>query len=103
MGAEDVWNLVAFLQRLPQLDETKYREMVARSGGHHHDRGERVHQDESEPRDSADNRASAGHAHGEQPDTSATPVQADTAGATKGVRHTHADGTGHRHPSQKNH
>jgi mono/diheme cytochrome c family protein len=35
-----VWNLAAFLQRLPTLDAMAYRAMVARSGGHSHGGGE---------------------------------------------------------------
>ncbi len=36
---EYVWNMTAFLQELPKLDADQYREMVAHSGGHHHDPG----------------------------------------------------------------
>ena len=33
---EEIWNMVAFLQRLPQLSPPQYRAVVA-SGGEHHD------------------------------------------------------------------
>lgn len=35
-----IWNMAAFLQRLPTLDAAAYRAMVARSGGHSHGGGE---------------------------------------------------------------
>jgi mono/diheme cytochrome c family protein len=40
MSDEYIWNLVAFVQHLPQLDEQGYRNMVASSGGHSHGGGE---------------------------------------------------------------
>ncbi len=36
MSDDDVWNLVAFLQQLPRLDEESYRQLVAGSAGHSH-------------------------------------------------------------------
>lgn len=40
MGDEYIWNMAAFLQKLPDLDATQYRELVASSGGHSHGGGE---------------------------------------------------------------
>ncbi len=40
MGDEDIWNLTAFLGKLPGLDEDGYRGLVQRSEGHHHGGGE---------------------------------------------------------------
>lgn len=40
MNDDYVWNLVAFLQVLPKLDDSRYRSMVAHSGGHSHGGGE---------------------------------------------------------------
>ncbi|SEL19377.1 c-type cytochrome [Nitrosovibrio tenuis] len=37
MGDGDIWNIVAFLQRLPHLTPDNYRELVASSNGHKHD------------------------------------------------------------------
>lgn len=34
MGDEDIWNLTAFLQKLPRLDAAAYGQMVTSSGGH---------------------------------------------------------------------
>lgn len=33
---EDIWAMVAFINKLPDLDEKAYRKMVKKSGGHHH-------------------------------------------------------------------
>jgi mono/diheme cytochrome c family protein len=35
-----IWEMVAFLQKLPELDEGAYRALVASSGGHQHGGGE---------------------------------------------------------------
>lgn len=43
MGDGHIWNIVAFLQKLPQLTPDAYRELVASSSGHKHDN------DENEP------------------------------------------------------
>ncbi|MEH6416155.1 c-type cytochrome [Pseudomonas sp. CGJS7] len=40
MGDEHVWDLVAFLRKLPSLDAAQYRDLVASSGGHSHGGGE---------------------------------------------------------------
>ena len=40
MKDDYVWNMAAFLQRLPELDQRQYRQMVASSGGHSHGGGE---------------------------------------------------------------
>ncbi|MFZ5663264.1 MAG: c-type cytochrome [Pseudomonadota bacterium] len=64
MGDEYIWNMVAFLQQLPKLDEAGYRDLVARSGGHSHGGGE-----------------TGGHGHGEMDEADAHPhPQAGTAG-----------------------
>lgn len=40
MNDEYIWNMVAFLGELPQLDAAQYQAMVADSGGHAHGGGE---------------------------------------------------------------
>ena len=90
MSDEYVWNMAAFLQELPKLDADRYQEMVARSGGHHHDHGgghdEDAEHDKAEPSEAAASTPS-GHPH--------------EAGTSKpaGTMHTHADGTQHMHHS----
>jgi mono/diheme cytochrome c family protein len=40
MSDEHIWNIVAFLQKLPELTPDTYRELVASSEGHKHDGSE---------------------------------------------------------------
>jgi mono/diheme cytochrome c family protein len=40
MDDEYIWNMAAFLQRLPELDAAAYRSLVDRSDGHSHGGGE---------------------------------------------------------------
>src|SRR3546814_3589572 len=40
MSDEYIWNMAAFLQQLPDLDEEQYKALVATSGGHSHGGGE---------------------------------------------------------------
>ena len=48
MSDEYIWNMVAFLQQLPKLDEEKYKAMVASSGGHSHGGGETMPHDDGD-------------------------------------------------------
>ncbi len=89
MSDEYVWNMAAFLQELPKLDADRYREMVARSGGHHHDHG--ADHDEDAGHDAHD------HEHGGE---AAQRAHEQGAGANTGRVHVHADGTQHRHTTQ---
>ena len=52
MGDEYIWNMVAFLGAMPDLDAPRYQALVAASGGHSHDGAE------------ADEHGDAGHGHG---------------------------------------
>lgn len=94
----DVWNMVAFLQQLPQLDETKYRAMVAQSGGHHHERGEGAPDHESDERDHS-HAAMGGPAY----DDPSHEGQSAAPAADAKAPHIHADGTSHVHASKENH
>ncbi|MGO1068938.1 c-type cytochrome [Lysobacter sp. CA199] len=47
MGDAHLWDLVAFVGKLPSLDAARYRDLVARSGGHSHGGGE-THSDGEE-------------------------------------------------------
>lgn len=40
MDDKNVWDIVAFMQKLPQLEADAYRELVASSSGHSHGRNE---------------------------------------------------------------
>lgn len=56
MSDEDIWNLVAFLQQLRQLDGKRYQELVASSSGHSHS--------SMHPASDGQDTMEAGHAHG---------------------------------------
>lgn len=91
MGDEYIWNMAAFLQRLPKLDKAGYDALVASSGGHSHGGGEtgegaEHHHDEGEGGHDGmamDMPMPGGHAHGP-----GTPAHDDAAPA-----HAHAPGT----------
>src|SRR3546814_11168527 len=68
MGDEYIWNMAAFLQVLPTLDATAYKELVDSSEGHSHGGGEtQGHHDdekaEDHPAPSAPGNNSMPHAH----------------------------------------
>jgi mono/diheme cytochrome c family protein len=107
MSDEYVWNMAAFLQELPELDADGYKEMVARSGGHHHDHGGH---DEDADHDAHEHGSEAGphdhekaeaHAMAEPTEASmsAPSGHARDVGTSKSAvtMHTHADGTQHMH------
>lgn len=118
-----LWDLVAFLGRLPSLDAQGYRALVARSDGHSHGGGEDVsghggmdghaHSGEGEhaqaaagdthgPDDKPDEaQGSDGHAHGPDAHGGAHApgqgeAEAKAAPAAKET-HRHDDGRSHRH------
>lgn len=64
MDDAHLWNLVAFLRRMPAMDAAQYRDWVERSDGHSHGGGETA--------GVGSGHAGAGHAH---------PAQADSADA----------------------
>ncbi|QWF17074.1 c-type cytochrome [Lysobacter capsici] len=105
MGDDYIWNLTAFVQRLPKLDRPQYDALVAASGGHSHGGGEtggHAHgaaepeeHDEAGPQDAAhrdDGLARQGHAGHDA--MSEAPDPPASNGATS---HTHADGRQHVH------
>ena len=79
-----VWNMVAFLQKLPGLDAAGYREMVGQSGGHSHGGGE------------SDGHAQAEVLVGNAPAASHHAAAHATEPAEPQV-HEHADGSLHDH------
>ena len=111
MSDEYVWNMAAFLQELPKLDADRYKEMVAHSGGHHHDHGGGP--DKDADHDAHDHSVETGH-HDHEKDEAHDKVEPSAvAGSTPsgheheadmsksdGKIHTHADGTQHMHDSK---
>lgn len=100
MGDAYIWNMVAFLKVLPDLDAGQYQAMVASSGGHAHGGGESqphgvgetVPADSGKPGDAMPMDTSRPHDH---PAAALVPPgsPADT------VEHRHADGTVESHPA----
>lgn len=90
MGDDYIWNMTAFLQVLPKLDEAQYTAMVASSGGHSHGGGE------SKPHGHGPN-APADHHAAMHPDTAPSPNPAAKP-TQETVQHRHADGTVESHP-----
>jgi len=95
-----IWNMVAFLQVLPNLDAGQYQSMVASSGGHAHGGGESephgvdltVSADSGNPGNAMPKDESRPHDH---PEAAVVPP-GPTAAA---VEHRHADGTVESHPA----
>ncbi|WP_181298953.1 cytochrome c [Pseudomonas sp. Q2-TVG4-2] len=121
-----IWGMVAFLQKLPDLDEGAYRALVASSGGHQHGGGETQHGemalDDHHQGDSggsdhhgssrpggATGQSGSGHHGGKesddhhashQPQTaehSTDNDRADAEGKSPSKHHAHADGKQHEH------
>ncbi len=67
---DSIWPVVAFMTRLPRLDEAQYRQMLSDAAGHGHH---------------ADDAAGYEHSHEESEESSG------------GVVHVHADGAEHVH------
>ena len=98
MGDEYVWNLAAFLQELPKLDEKRYRELVAQSSGHSHGGGETHPDSHTEGSGESAGMAAGSHRHAED----RADVHAhDAASNAQGPTHTHADGKKHIHADKK--
>jgi mono/diheme cytochrome c family protein len=109
MADSYIWQMVAFLQKLPDLDEEAYRALVASSGGHQHGGGETPvngqggHHGEVS---SGEHHGSGHHGGGDSDDHSAS-AEAQAEGHSAGSAdakekapsntHTHADGKQHQH------
>ncbi|SEQ37768.1 Cytochrome C oxidase, cbb3-type, subunit III [Azotobacter beijerinckii] len=79
MADQHIWELVAFVERLPSLDAEAYRSLVASSSGHRHGGGESLSQ---------------GHGGSHHEDSAPAAGQGE-APASK--THIHADGKRHVH------
>jgi mono/diheme cytochrome c family protein len=83
MGDADIWNMVAFLATLPDLDEQGYKAQVASSPGHSHD-------------------SAPGEAHAGQDAKPGAMPHAHPDGP-RGKPHTHPPGKEHRHGTDHAH
>lgn len=85
-----IWDLVAFLGKLPSLSADQYKAEVAASGGHSHGGGESQGHSHEEGEEHEEDQ----HSHGAEDDhADAQDHHSDSGGTT----HTHADGTQHTH------
>lgn len=92
MSDDYIWNMVAFLQALPKLDEAHYRELVAQSGGHSHGGGETHGVGEPGKHGPVEE----GHDH-DHPAESSADTHAAVKSEGNGAMHTHSDGKQHSH------
>ncbi|MCX7563678.1 cytochrome c [Xanthomonadaceae bacterium XH05] len=103
MGDEYIWNMAAFLQVLPTLDATAYKELVDSSEGHSHGGGEtQGHHDdekaEDHPAPSEPGNNSMPHAHPPGVDDDHHgPTLSDTEVGL--VDHRHPNGKVESHPA----
>src|SRR3546814_17587880 len=107
MGDEYIWNMAAFLQVLPTLDATAYKELVDSSEGHSHGGGEtQGHHDdekaEDHPAPSEPGNNSMPHAHPPGVDDDHHgPTLSDTEVGL--VDHRHPNGKVESHPAPHTH
>lgn len=97
MEDEYIWDMVAFLRKLPTLSAQQYAEEVAASGGHSHGGGESIRQSHEEDA-GRDDGAPDDHSHDEtgQGSREGAHEHGDSK-STTGAAHTHADGKQHVH------
>lgn len=76
MDDEYIWNMVAFVQKLPGMDATSYRQLVASSAGHSHGGGETDLHGAAGNTGQHDDHGHDGGAHRDMPD-SAPPAAHD--------------------------
>ncbi|MGN7916972.1 c-type cytochrome [Lysobacter sp. 22409] len=102
MQDEYIWNMAAFLQKLPKLDKAQYQAWVASSGGHSHGGGETGgHAHAPGQRDAHQESGGPVHeqAHPRQSDESDAAGAKPGRASEGGTRHTHANGMQHLHAS----
>ncbi len=83
-----IWDLVAFLRKLPSLSAEQYKAEVAASGGHSHGGGESAEHSHEEGEEHEEDQHSHGPDEGDE-----QREHSDSETAT----HTHADGMQHTH------
>lgn len=102
MDDEFIWNMSAFLQKLPTLDKAGYQALVASSDGHSHGGGEtggHSHGEEAgaDHHGSGDS-AEMGDDHGQGHETGGMGM--DMSKPKEGTSHVHADGKTHVHATE---
>ncbi|MGI9024612.1 MAG: c-type cytochrome [Burkholderiaceae bacterium] len=106
MSDEYVWNMAAFLQVLPKLDEGQYKAMVAHSGGHQHGPGDshdgdaaHDHDHDAGAHEHDEASDSDKHAESSKSEASGSSLPPEAPGSSPHT-HTHADGMQHVHATQ---
>jgi mono/diheme cytochrome c family protein len=96
MPDEYIWNMVAFLQAMPNMDADRYRALVAASGGHSHGGGEAMphgHEETGEQSHDQESDAPDHHADGSgeatQTEDASDPPPADPASKHDHSTHDH--------------
>jgi mono/diheme cytochrome c family protein/ketosteroid isomerase-like protein len=92
MEDQYIWDVVAFLRKLPSLSAEQYQAEVAASGGHSHGGGESADHGHEEGEDHEEGAADH-HSH----DTDNPPAGSEHTPAPAETTHVHADGTKHLH------
>ena len=104
MDDEFIWNMSAFLQKLPKLDKAGYQALVASSDGHSHgggetgghSHGEEAGADHHGGGDSEEMGDGPGHGQGHE----AGGMGMDMSKPKEGTTHVHADGKTHVHAAE---
>lgn len=100
-----IWDMVAFLRKLPTLSKEEYEAEVAASEGHSHGGGETSedHHSHDEPDTSADKSQKTDHDHGEDGhdhEHGDSGAGDKTSTEPKAPAHQHDDGHSHSHDAQ---
>ena len=108
MQDEYIWNIAAFVQTLPKLDQAQYNALVASSGGHSHGGGETMPNDHAMPGMTDENHhdeqpahhddaGSAPHAHGATTEHHDDAKSAPQVKSTAAGHHDDAGSAPHQH------
>lgn len=95
MGDEYLWGLVAFLQKLPELDAASYQTLVAASSGHEHGGGESDMHNHEGQHGSPDAPHATAPASGQDAHAQHKPAKVVAPAAEPAKVHPHADGKQH--------
>ena len=97
MGDEYLWGLVAFLQKLPELDAASCQTLVAASSGHEHGGGESDMHNHEGQHGSPDAPHATAPASGQDAHAQHKPAKVVAPAAEPAKVHPHADGKQHVH------
>lgn len=95
MKDEYIWDMAAFLQKLPDMNQQQYEKMVASSGGHSHGGGESGSASHHEEQEGHDQEAGGQHGSAEKTVSMTGENSAPAGGAAKKVDDHHENG--HKH------